>query len=191
MSERRPGGEVGIKSVLAVRGSRVCDLLDERPATRRLVFAALARSHTCVAPSGYTIWPTDMAWLRKNSRQLVGYFIEHRDGFRTSMLLLNGLLTDFTYAGSIRGSDQIASCQMYLPMPPARTTLADFFNPLVNNIERMILKGVAPYPVERTLLTSGMTMACVDSLHRGQTLVETPQMKVEYRAPLQSTFWRA
>jgi hypothetical protein len=191
MSERRPGGEMGIKSVQACRGSRVCDLLDERPATRRLVFAALTRSHTCAAPAGFTCWEPDMTWLRQHSTPLVGYLIEHRDGFRTSMLLLNGLLSDFTYAGSIHGSNQIASCQMYLPMPPTHTTLADFFNPLVNNIERMIIEGVAPYPVERTLLTSGMTMACVDSLHRGQIVVETPEMQVAYRAPRQSTFWRA
>jgi hypothetical protein len=76
-------------------------------------------------------------------------------------------------------------------MPPRMTTLADFFNPLVNNIERMILEGRAPYPVERTLLTSGMTLFAVESLYRKETLVETPQLKVAYRAPVESTFWRA
>jgi hypothetical protein len=192
MSERRAGGEVGIKAVLACRGERVCDLLDDRPATRRLVFAALARSFTCAtARTGYACGVPDMAWLRRRSDPLVGYFIEHRDGFRTCMLLLNGLVSDFTYAGLIGPSGQIASCQMYLPMPPTRVTLANFFNPLVNNIEQMILSGVAPYPVERTLLTSGMTLACVESLHRGQVAVETPDMAVAYRAPGDSGHWRA
>lgn len=189
MSERRPGGEVGIKSVLAVKGSRVCDLLDERPKTRRLVFAALARSHTVVGPGGYTYWLPDMSWLRQHGSTLVGYFIEHRDGFRTTMIMMNGILSDFTYAGGVRGSDRSVSCQMYLPMPPTNTTLADFFNPLMNNVERMMVEGKAPYPVERTLLTSGMTLACVKSLHEGKA-VETPEMKVEYRAPRESWFWR-
>ena len=104
--------------------------------------------------------------------------------------MMNGILSDFTYAGAIRGSDKIASCQMYLPMPPTNTTLADFFNPLMNNIEKMVVEGKAPYPVERTLLTSGMTMACVRSLHEGKA-VETAEMKVEYQAPRNSNFWRA
>lgn len=191
MSERRPGGEVGIKSVLAVTGSRVCDLLDQRPATRRLAFAALARSHTVNGSDGYAYSMPDMAWLRKHSDALVGYFIEHRDGFKTTMILMNGILSDFTYAGSIRGSDKIVSCQMYLPMPPTNVTLADFFNPLMNNVEQMILNHKAPYPVERTLLTSGMTLACVNSLHRGQTTVETPEMDVVYRPAAESAYWRA
>jgi hypothetical protein len=192
MSERRVGGEVGIKSVLACRSERVCDMLDDRPATRRLVFAALSRSHTCASTRlGYTFWMPDMQWLRHHQDRLVGYFIEHRDGFRTSMLLLNGLVSDFTYAGLMGPSGQIASCQMYLSMPPRYATLADFFNPLVNNIEQMIQSGAAPYPVERTLLTSGMTMACVESLHRGQVVVQTPQMAVRYSAPVQSNFWSA
>src|SRR6185436_13068538 len=108
---------------------------------------------------------------------------EHQDGFRTSLFLLNGILTDFNYAGRVRRTGEIISCQMYLPMPPAVSTLADFFNPLVNNIERMLLEKAAPYPVERTLLTSGMVIFAVESLYRGQIPVETPELKVAYQAP--------
>ena len=82
------------------------------------------------------------------------------------------------------------SCQMYLPMPPRYTTLADFFNPLVNHIEHMVLTGKVPYPVERTLLTSGMTLFGVESLHRGQVKIDTPEMRVAYQALPGSAFWR-
>jgi hypothetical protein len=47
-----------------------------------------------------------------------------------------------------------------------------------------------PYPVERTLLTSGMTLAGVESLHRGQVPVATPEMTVRYSVGPESTFWR-
>ena len=57
---------------------------------------------------------------------------------------------------------------MYLPMPGQSTTTADFFNPLVRHIETLVLDGRAPYPVERTLLTSGMVIGGVESLFRGQ-----------------------
>jgi hypothetical protein len=79
---------------------------------------------------------------------------------------------------------------MYLPMPTHSATTADFFHPLVRHIETTVLENHAPYPVERTLLTSGMTLAAVESLYRGQTIVETPEMEVVYQGPKESTFWR-
>ena len=191
MSERRAGGEVGVKSVRAVRGSAVWQLLQARETTRRLFHAALARSFTCRGPANYPSAMPDLEWLKKNLRNPVAYFFEHLDGFRTSLFLLNGIVTDFNYAGLARDSGEIFSCQMYLPMPPALSTLADFFNPLVNNIERMLLENAAPYPVERTLLASGMVIFALESLYRGQVQVETPELKVPYRAPEQSTFWNA
>ena len=126
----------------------------------------------------------------QNHRSPLAYFYEHLDGFRTSVFLLDGLVTDFNYAGLERGG-RVHSCQMYLPMPPAFSTLADFFNPLVNHIEQMILDRAAPYPVERTLLTSGMTLAAIESMYRGGIVLPTPELKVAYSAPAQSCFWRA
>ncbi|MHB8521122.1 MAG: hypothetical protein ACYDH9_10230 [Limisphaerales bacterium] len=191
MSERRAGGEVGVQSVHAVRGARVWEMLEPRAQTRQLLFAALARSHLCRARPGYTCFVPDLDWIREANLDAVAYFIEHRDGLQTTFFLLNGLVEDFTYAGLVKRTGEIISCQMYLPMPTVRTTLADFFNPLVNHVEQMILEGKAPYPVERTLLTSGMTLSAVDSLYRGQVKVETPYLDVRYHAPANSNFWRA
>ena len=191
MSERRAGGESGVKSVHAVRGNRIWKLLDEHPGTERLLFAALARSHTLrPIPEGYAFAVPTRALLEHGSPSAVAYFIEHNDGFRTTLFLLNGSVRDFTYAGLGRDG-KIFSCQMQLPMPPAISTTADFFNPLVHHIEQMILTGRAPYPIERTLLTSGTLIAAIDSLHQGQVNLETPQLNVSYAAPAQSNFWRA
>jgi len=191
MSERRAGGEAGVKSVRAIRGGAVWQLLESRETTRRLFQAALARSFTCRGPANYPSALPDLEWLKKNHRNPVAYFFEHLDGFRTSLFLLNGIVTDFNYAGMARGSSEIFSCQMYLPMPPALSTLADFFNPLMNNIERMVLENAPSYPVERTLLASGMVIFALESLYRGQLLVETPGLNVAYQAPKQSTYWSA
>jgi hypothetical protein len=79
---------------------------------------------------------------------------------------------------------------MYLPMPDGRTTLANFFSPLVNNMEKMFLTGKPTYPVERTLLTTGLTAAGVDSLFAGQKRLETPHLAIRYSVPTESTFWR-
>ncbi len=84
---------------------------------------------------------------------------------------------------------RFVGCQMYLPMPGSSATTADFFTPLIRHIEDMILTGSTIYPVERTLLTSGMVIAGVHSLAQNKR-IETPEMNVTYRAPKESMFLR-
>ena len=76
-----------------------------------------------------------------------------------------------------------------LPMPPARTSLANFFSPLVNGAEKMFLTGRPTYPVERTLLTTGLTAAGVESLYRKQRF-DTPHLQISYQPTKESTYWR-
>jgi hypothetical protein len=190
MSERREGGEAGVESVHALRGPKVWQMLSEWEKTQQLFLAALARSFTCHGPDKYPSSLPDLAWLKRNHKNPTAYFFQHVDGFRSSLFLLNGILSDFNYAGRMRDTGEILSCQMYLPMPPVVSTEADFFNPLVHHVEQMILEGAAPYPVERTLLTSGMTLFAVESLYRGQTLLSTPELKVAYQPATTSCFWK-
>lgn len=186
MSERRKGGEVGIQRVTALRGEPFWNRVAQRLETRRLVESALSRSHNLPVKDGYPTDPVTLDWARRVFPNGWGYFIEHRDGFHTTLAMVD--IRDFNYAGLDR-SGRIHSCQMYLPMPTHGSTTADFFNPQIRHIERMVLTGRQPYPVERTLLTSGMTLAGVQSLHRG-TPVETPEMAVRYSVPNESWFWR-
>lgn len=190
MSERRLGGEVGIASVHALRGEKMWELLaaPDRQTTSRLVASALSRSHTLPVTEGYVTDPISVEWARRVLPDMLGYFIQHRDGFRTSIFLAN--IQDFNYAGLRGDTGEIIGCQMYLPMPNHSANTADFFNPLVRHIETMVLENRAPYFVERTLLTSGMTLAAVDSIHNGYIPVDTPEMEVVYQGPPESTFWR-
>ena len=190
MSERRRGGEVGLRSVQALRGAALWEQMakPEREVTRRLMVSALTRSHNLPVEGGYYTDRISFEWARKVFPDALAYLIEHRDGFRTTMILVG--IQDFNYAGLRKDTGEIVSCQMYLPMPTHGSSTADFFHPLVRHIEDMVLTGKAPYPVERTLLTSGMTLAAVESLHRGSAVVETPQMDVKYDVAPESTFWR-
>ena len=187
MSERRKGGEVGIRRVLALRGEKMWEHAAGRETTRRLLAAALTRSHNLPVKDGYPTDAVTFDWARKAFPDGWAYFIEHRDGFRTTLFML--AIRDFNYAGMNSRTGEIISCQMYLPMPTHGSTTADFFNPQIHHIERMVIENRAPYPVERTLLTSGMTMAGVESFHRGEA-IETPEMEVRYKVPKESLFWR-
>ncbi|MCA9070152.1 MAG: hypothetical protein KDA84_14565 [Planctomycetaceae bacterium] len=187
MSERRRGGEVGIKRVHAVRGENLWKKLAERETTRKLFVSALTRSHHLPVDNGFPTAPVSFEWAREALPNTTGYFIEHRDGFHTAIFLTG--IKDFNYAGMRSDTGEIVGCQMMLPMPGSSATMADFFNPLTKHVEDMIVRGTTIYPVERTLLTSGMVIGGVDSLATGERPVETPEMKVVYQGPQESMFW--
>ncbi len=192
MVERRKGGESGVRWLQAYRGDQFWKAMEEGVWSRELMDAALCRSHT-LKPSreGFNNDFPTLESMRGIVRNPVAYVYEHNDGLKASILMLSGLIEDFNFAARIDGRKDPFSTQMYLPMPPARTTLANFFSPLVNNVERMFLTGKPTYPVERTLLTTGLTVAGVDSLFAGQKRLETPHLaKIAYAAPRESTFWR-
>lgn len=191
MVERRTGGESGVKWVQAYRGESVWEAHHQRLWSCELFEAALSRSHTLTPsrPGFNHIFPT-LDEMRELVKEPVVYQYEHVDGLKSTMILLNGLVQDFNFAAHLADRAEPFSTQMYLPMPPARTTLANFFTPQVNNVETMFLTGKATYPVERTLLTSGLTEAGVESLHQGQVRLETPHLAVAYQPTTESTFWR-
>jgi hypothetical protein len=154
--------------------------------TRKLIVSALTRSHNLPVETGFPTDPTSIEWLQRTMPETTGYVIEHNDGLRTTMLLTD--IRDFNYAGML-ADGSIVSCQMYLPMPKHGSTTADFFNPLARHIETTIIERKTPYPVERTLLTSGMVIGGVDSLFAEQKPLATPHLEVKYSAPRESTFW--
>ncbi len=191
MVERRMGGESGVRWIDTYRGERFWAAHHDCVWSRELFEACLARSHTLTpARAGFNhVFPTlnEMKLLVEDP---IAYRYEHHDGLISTMILFNGLVRDFNFAVNLPGRGEPLSTQMYLPMPPAHTTLANFFSPQVNNVEKMFLTGKATYPVERTLLTTGLVAAAVDSLNRDQIRIPTPHLRVPYRPNPESTFWR-
>jgi hypothetical protein len=192
MVERRKGGESGVRWLQAYRGDAFWQAHHAGVWSKALFDAALCRSHTLTpARAGFNdIFPNDDE-LKSLVKDPIAYQYEHNDGLKSTMILMNGLVQDFNFAAQLDDRDEPFSVQMYLPMPPARTTLANFFSPLVNHAEQMFLTGKEPYPVERTLLTSGLVEAGVESLFQEQKRIETPHLAVAYQPTAQSTFWRS
>jgi hypothetical protein len=191
MVERRKGGETGVEWIQAYRGENFWKAQKEGVWPDDLFQAALCRSHTLVpAREGFNdIMPTvdDMKRIVRNP---VAYRYKHSDGLMCTMILMSGLIRDFNFSARLEGSNNIFSTQMYLPMPDGRTTLANFFSPLVNNAEKMYLTGKPTYPVERTLLTTGLTHGGVESLFLKEKRFETPHLNIRYQPTKESTFWR-
>jgi hypothetical protein len=103
------------------------------------------------------------------------------------MLLLNGLVGDFTIAAKLQGQAEPLSTLFYLPPVPNVTYSAA----LMSKVEETFLTGKTPYPLERTLLTTGLVAAGMQSLAGGQKRIDTPHLAIRYSVPRESTFWQS
>ena len=194
MVERRRGGETGLVSIQALRGDAVWKAMkagswEAGGWDPKLFEACLCRSHTLAsARKGFNqVYPTRDQIPGLVRLEPIAYRLEYADGLRATMLLLEGLVGDFTFAARLKGHREPLSTLMHLPKPQR----GNFFNPMINNIEKMFLTGKPSYPVERTLLTTGMTEAGVESLWRGQTPLKTPHLSIRYTPTKESTYWRS
>jgi hypothetical protein len=193
--ERRKGGECGVRNMHAIKGEAVWKALEAGSwnsggCDAALFEACLCRSHELVpAREGFShIYPTP-ADLRRMVAEPVAYRFEYYDGLKATMLLMNGLVGDLTFAARIKGQDEPLSTQCYLG--GGRETQPFNFDSLVWHIEQFIHSGKPTQPLERTLLSSGLVTAGVESLWQGSKLLETPHLKIAYQPNPQSTFRRS
>jgi hypothetical protein len=188
MIERRKGGETGVRKVEMIEGPAVWEAGKKGRFSMELLVSALSRSDT----------PRGMTEVDARTQDLVGtgeiykivekpaaYFIEHNDGLKTTLLMLNGAVKDYNFAARVKGMKGPQSTQFFLSPTPNVTYSAC----LVHGIEKMFETGVAPYPAERTLIVSGALEACLKSKKQGAPL-KTPYLNVAYKPPKESQYCR-
>lgn len=186
MMERRKGGETGVKSVQLLEGDDVWAAGDSGRWSKELLSSAQSRSD---ALQGLTIMdgrPQNLVAsgvLPQLVRDPAAYCIEYNDGTRATLLMLNGADADFTFAARVTGHGKIAT-QFFRGPKPNVTYSAS----LASKIEQMYITRKAPYPIQRTLLTSGMLEACLTSRLRENRKIETPHLEVRYQAPAESLY---
>lgn len=198
MVERRRGGESGVAWIHAVRGADAVmaalrsGSFDAGGWDPDLFRACLCRSHQLVPTrQGFNHHlPTsdeihDRMTAEDNPNTPVLYRYQHRDGLKMSMLLIEGVVNDFTFAARLAGKKKPLSVQMFLPP----REVCNFFNPLTHATEQLFHTGQAPYPVERTLLTTGLTASGVESLFQDQQILVTPHLGIRYQPTRHSTYW--
>src|SRR6185503_2246083 len=116
-------------------------------------------------------------------RRPVLCLIEYNDGFRAATLSLGGLVNEYLVAFRVKGRQEIASANCYVPVENSNN-----FSPLVHAIGQMYLTGKRAYPVERTLLTTGALSFLMESAYQGHKRVETPMLRVAYKPPAVSFY---
>ncbi len=182
MVERRKGGETGVKAVQMIEDDAVWKAGDEGLWSKQLLTAALSRSDTPLGMSAVDGRTQDLVGsgvLPSLVKNPAAYFIEYRDGLRTTLLMLDGAVRDYNFAARLRGGQGLVSNQFFLSPTPNVTYSAC----LVSKIEEMFETGRAPYPVQRTLIVSGILEACLTSRLQDHQRLETPEIDVRYQAP--------
>jgi len=165
--ERRAGGETGVAAVQTLVGDDVWKAAERGVYDRKLFDAALSALRERPIPPGKRV--EDMA---KNPILCV---IEYRDGLRACLFTLNGAVEEWATAWK-DDRDRVTS----LAFITQNERPFSHFAVLFNGIESFMLTGHAPWPVERTLLTSGLVDECLRSQVEGGVRRETPNLDVRY-----------
>jgi hypothetical protein len=184
MVERRKGGETGVAAVQMIEGDAVWKAGEAGRYAKDLLIAALSRSDS---PQGQTLVDgrtqdlVAKGELPKLVKDPTAYFIEYRDGLKATLLMLNGAVKDFTFAARTKANRMVSTQFLLTPEPNVTYSAC-----LVRKIEEMFETGQAPYPVERTLLVSGILESCLTSRFEGEKRLETPHLSVSYHGPQRS-----
>lgn len=191
LADRRKGEETGVAAVQVLRGEPVWKALGAGSWANGgwnpdLFEACLARSQTLAQPPTFSHRRPIVSQMKEWAKSPAAYRVEYADGLRATVLLMNGLVQDFTVAATIKGQSDVFSTLFYLPPNPNVTYSAA----LMSKAEDLFVSGKPPYPIERTLLTTGIVAAGMKSLATGQKRLETPHLNVRYKAPRESIFAR-
>ena len=170
--ERRSGGESGVEGIQALRGDAVWKAEVDGRWSRTLAEAALASIPDVPdvpdVPEG--------KWEAALSKDAAWYLIDHRDGLRSSVVMANGVSKHFAVALKIKGRrDPLVT---WFQLQEGKPYL--HFAYLVKAIEHLIHTGEPPYPVERTLLTTGILDRVMHSLSNEGKRFLTPELAFGY-----------
>jgi hypothetical protein len=169
LAEQRQGGETGVRSVQCLSGDAVWKAFDDRVFDPELFEAALRRA------AGHE---NGQALERKAVPHPKLMIVEYEDGLRAFLLELNGAIGTWTAAWRYQDGRRIESCRFWTQ--EARP--AAHFTVLVDGITKMMLTGKPTWPVERTLLTSGVLDALLQSHTQGGKRIATPYLQLAYRS---------
>jgi len=175
MVERREGGETGVKSVEMLEGDAVWRWRDGAGKwSKPLLEAAAARS-----PNHKQGKPED------HCKQPVLFLVTYNDGLEAAAFLLNGYLSSWDFACEIDGKTVSTH---FGPVPQHRQLT--HFDGLTHVIEELFVTGKPLYPIERTLLTTGILAFLFESKGKKRR-VETPELEIAYTAPKNCYFQRS
>lgn len=170
MVEFRKGGESGVVSVQYLGPKELWEAAKRGEWSVELANAAanakLGPSEGGVKTSGGPLQPSH------------GIMIRYRDGLKGMVLSIPGNATKWGFAAQLVGQEAPVSTSFHVGPWNNR----NLFRALSHAIQHFFRTSQSPYPVERTLLTSGVLDAMMRSYGAKGGMMETPELAIAYEA---------
>jgi hypothetical protein len=162
--ESRRGGETGVSSVQCLQGDAVWKAADAGFWHPALVEVALrpelgdkAREWKQMSPQPYLI------------------LVRYKDGLTAPLVTVPG--NRWACACRLKGQSEPKGCEFHVGPWLNR----NLFKALSHAIQSLFLTKKTPYSIERTLLTTGITEAAMQSRHQEGRVTPTPHLEFSYR----------
>src|SRR6185295_14403252 len=177
MIEARRGGETGVARVQFLQGDALWKAADEGLWSPQLAQTALdAEPNSGRPPAKELIRPpkpgdTGTPFVSH------GILLNYRDGLRAIVLAAATGGIKWHFACNIAGEPQPRATSFYVGPWNNR----NLFKALSHAIQTHFRERRAPYPIERTLLVTGILDAEMESRFRGGKVVDTPHLEFSYK----------
>lgn len=162
--ESRRGGETGVSSVQCLQGEAVWKAAEEKLWNPDLVEVALrpelgekAREWRGMSPDPYLI------------------LVRYKDGLIAPLVTVPG--NRWAFACRLHGETEPQGCNFHVGPWVNR----NLFKALSHAIQTFFRTKQPPYPLERTLLTTGITEAVMQSRHANGIVQPTPHLEFSYQ----------
>lgn len=162
--ERRHKAETGVNWVQCLEGDAIWKTIDDGIVSKGLFEAALK----LVAAQPDDVRKSDDASL---------FLFQYNDGFLGAIFMLPGFASGNAVALKLKGQPQILATRFEERLQPRHPHFAY----LLKGIEQMIHTGKPSYPVERTLVTSGILDRALTSRVQNQQKLMTPELAIRYQ----------
>lgn len=162
--ERRLGAETGVKWVQCLEGDAVWKALDDGTVRQDLFDAALAAV------------PHEPGDVRQSGQPAL-FLFQYHDGLVGAVFMLPAYSRGTSVALKLKGDAGVLATSFDERTEPRYPHFAW----LLKGIECMIHTGHPSYPVERTLLTSGILDRALTSRVQRHEKLKTPELAIQYQ----------
>ena len=171
MVESRRGGETGVSKIEFFNASQVQANTSKGYWSQDLVNEAMK------AELGYI--PGDLSHIKgEDPIEPHAIQITYRDGWKGTVLRVGKDSTRWNFGCRLQGETAPRATAFYVGPWENR----NLFKALSHAIQEHFRTGQAPYPVERTLLVTGMLEAAMQARDHASHVVTTPHLQITYAA---------